>query len=212
MCCVVTWTGCSASATRCSSRPEDASRPRSPPRSKSGTPKLEEAGTALAVARTELVARLAPVLAESYAALAGRGRATAMRYEPEWFRVGLGVALRDAQADDVRRGVTTVGPHRDEVELALAGEPARTHARRRVSSAPSRWRCAWRRTRWSPTRPVQRRSCCSTTSSPSSTRRVAAALLANLPVGQTLLTTAADVPEGTDPDLVLRVAHGTVAP
>ncbi len=90
--------------------------------------KLDEAGTALAVARTELVARLAPVLAESYVALAGQGRAATMRYEPDWFRVGLGAALLDARADDVRRGVTTVGPHRDEVELALAGEPARTHA------------------------------------------------------------------------------------
>ena len=37
-----------------------------------------------------------------------------------------------------------------------------------------------------------------------------AALLANLPHGQTLLTTAADVPEGTHPDLVLHVAAGTI--
>ena len=36
------------------------------------------------------------------------------------------------------------------------------------------------------------------------------ALLANLPAGQTLLTTAADVPEGTHPDLVLHVAAGTI--
>ena len=30
--------------------------------------------------------------------------------------------------DDLRRGVSTVGPHRDDVDLRLAGLPARTHA------------------------------------------------------------------------------------
>ena len=43
-------------------------------------------------------------------------------------RRGLAAALAAARADDVRRGVSTVGPHRDELELRLAGMPARTHA------------------------------------------------------------------------------------
>ena len=41
---------------------------------------------------------------------------------------GLAAALAAARADDVRRGVSTVGPHRDEVELRIGGLPARTHA------------------------------------------------------------------------------------
>ena len=35
---------------------------------------------------------------------------------------------RDARRDDLRRGVTTVGPHRDDLDLAIGGLPARTHA------------------------------------------------------------------------------------
>ncbi len=37
-------------------------------------------------------------------------------------------ALGAARATDVQRGVSTVGPHRDELELVLAGLPSRTHA------------------------------------------------------------------------------------
>ncbi len=173
--------------------------------------KLEEAGTALAVARSEMVARLAPVLTEAYAALAGPGRAASMRYEPDWFQVGLGVALRDARDDDLRRGVTTVGPHRDEVVLALAGEPARTHAsqgEQRTLALALRLASHQVVTDETGAAPILLLD--DVFSELDASRR--AALLANLPVGQTLLTTAADVPEGTDPDLVLRVAHGTVSP
>ena len=37
------------------------------------------------------------------------------------------------------------------------------------------------------------------------------ALLAHLPVGQALLTTAGSLPEGVAPDLVLHVRGGTIA-
>ncbi|MBN2622067.1 MAG: DNA replication and repair protein RecF, partial [Acidimicrobiales bacterium] len=47
-------------------------------------------------------------------------------------RAGLAAALSSAlaaaRADDVRRGVSTVGPHRDELVLSIGGAPARTHA------------------------------------------------------------------------------------
>ena len=42
--------------------------------------------------------------------------------------MGLAAALAAARDDDVRRGVSTVGPHRDELELSIGGMPARTHA------------------------------------------------------------------------------------
>ena len=45
-----------------------------------------------------------------------------------WLGQGLAAALAAARSDDVRRGVTLVGPHRDDLELALGGLPARTHA------------------------------------------------------------------------------------
>jgi DNA replication and repair protein RecF len=171
--------------------------------------KLAEAGSALADARSELVGQLAPVLTEAYQALAGAGRAATIRYDPPWRATGLATALGEARKDDVRRGVTTVGPQRDEVELTLSGSPARTHASQ-----------GEQRTFALALRLASHRVVADATGSPpilllddvfselDATRR--AALLANLPRGQTLLTTAADVPEGTDPDLVLRVADGTV--
>jgi DNA replication and repair protein RecF len=36
--------------------------------------------------------------------------------------------LAAARADEIRRGVTLVGPHRDELEISLHGLGARTHA------------------------------------------------------------------------------------
>ena len=52
----------------------------------------------------------------------------ALEYEPAWRHAGLATALAAARDDDVRRGVSTVGPHRDDVEIVLGGMPARTHA------------------------------------------------------------------------------------
>jgi DNA replication and repair protein RecF len=172
--------------------------------------KLADAGTVLAEARSALVAQLAPVLTEAYRSLAGGGRVATIHYDPPWRTTGLAAALEDARRDDVRRGVTTVGPHRDEVELTWSGNPARTH--------PSQGE---QRTFALALRLASHRVVADATGSPpilllddvfselDATRR--AALLANLPRGQTLLTTAADVPEDTHPDLVLRVANGAVA-
>jgi len=41
---------------------------------------------------------------------------------------GLAESLKSARNHDVLRGVTTVGPHRDELQLLINGLPARTHA------------------------------------------------------------------------------------
>jgi DNA replication and repair protein RecF len=90
--------------------------------------KLAQAGEALATARVELVERLAPVLASTYDALARRPAMVTLAYDAPWKNRGLAAALAAARHDDLRRGVSTVGPHRDELALALSGAPARTHA------------------------------------------------------------------------------------
>ena len=41
---------------------------------------------------------------------------------------GTRILGQQSATDDVRRGVSTVGPHRDEVELSIDGLPSRTHA------------------------------------------------------------------------------------
>ena len=45
-----------------------------------------------------------------------------------WRDEGLAAALAHARPDELRRGVSLVGPHRDELALAVNGLPARTHA------------------------------------------------------------------------------------
>jgi DNA replication and repair protein RecF len=90
--------------------------------------KLAEVGEAWASARAELVDRLAPEADAAYEELAGAPHRVAMRYEPEWRASGLLVSLERARDDELRRGVTLVGPHRDELEISLSAMPARTQA------------------------------------------------------------------------------------
>lgn len=90
--------------------------------------KFAEAGEAWGQARRELVDRLGPRVEAAYAALAGEGHPVVLRYDPPWRTAGLGAELEAARADELRRGVTLVGPHRDELEVWLSAMPARTHA------------------------------------------------------------------------------------
>jgi DNA replication and repair protein RecF len=94
--------------------------------------KLAEVGEALAAARTALAADLSPLVAEAYAALAAGSAAPSrlpirLSYEMSW-PGPLAAALAAARDDDLRRGVTTVGPQRDDLLLSIGGLPARTHA------------------------------------------------------------------------------------
>ncbi len=101
--------------------------------------RLAGAGTELAEARGELARALGPPVASAYAALARRdpggptggapGPTTlaAIAYRPTWDG-SLAEALARCRLDDVRRGATTVGPHRDDLELTLGGRDARVQA------------------------------------------------------------------------------------
>ena len=94
--------------------------------------KLASAGEKLSSVRTSLAAALEPVAADAYrnvaVAMSHRGRdRIGLSYLRSWSG-SLADALREARNDDIRRGITTVGPHRDEVELRVGGLPARTHA------------------------------------------------------------------------------------
>jgi DNA replication and repair protein RecF len=91
---------------------------------------LAQLGTTLADARAELIARLEPEVAKAYGQLAGTGPGVTVTYSAPWRSApeGLAGALAAARGDDIRRGISTVGPHRDEVTITLAGMPSRTHA------------------------------------------------------------------------------------
>lgn len=168
--------------------------------------KLAEAGEELVRLRRALCERLAPVVTEAYAAVAVGAEARAhvgMAYEASWSGP-LAAALAAGRRDDLRRGANLVGPHRDDVAFAVGGLPARTHAsqgeQRSLALA---------------LRLAAHSVVAATTGSPpvlllddvfsELDRARSDALVAALPSGQVLLTSASGLPPGAAPDKVLRI-------
>ena len=93
--------------------------------------RLVQAAEILIAARLVLVDALAPLVAASYAALSGAhpgdGEPVVLTYEASWTG-DLRRALVEARPGDLRRGVTTVGPHRDDLAVLLGGRDTRTQA------------------------------------------------------------------------------------
>ncbi|SHK63949.1 DNA replication and repair protein RecF [Nocardiopsis flavescens] len=102
---------------------------------------LAEAGAELLAARLDLVEALRPLVGASYAGLTDSGGPAVPAYrsslvdegeEPPRGREDLARALREAMAAqrdrELQRGVSLVGPHRDDLFLELGGMPARGYA------------------------------------------------------------------------------------
>ncbi|MEZ5177401.1 MAG: hypothetical protein R2746_03725 [Acidimicrobiales bacterium] len=129
-------------------------------------------------------------------------------YEPAWLATGLADASWRL-GDDLRRGVSTVGPHRDELDLVLGGLPARTHAsqgEQRSLALALRLAAHEVVTRRTGSAPVLLLDDVFSELDPDRS----AALLASLPSGQTILSTASGLPAGAVPGRVLHVAEGVV--
>lgn len=170
---------------------------------------LAALGEQLGHARSVLVERLQPLVTEAYEQLAGAPTAVALDYQPPWRRTGLAAALAQARSDDVRRGVSTVGPHRDELELSIGGHPARTHAsqgEQRTLALGLRLAAHRLVAERTGTAPVLVLDDVLSELDPDR----AAALLTNLPAGQIVITTAGVLPEAAHPDRVLRIEGGCV--
>jgi len=86
---------------------------------------LVEVGGEVSRARSKAVAELAPEAARCHAEIAP-GERLWIAYEgpPE----NLAEAVNNSVAEDLRRGVTSVGPHRDDLHIELDGEDARAYA------------------------------------------------------------------------------------
>jgi DNA replication and repair protein RecF len=171
--------------------------------------KLDASGSELGQERATAIAQLQPVAEEAYRHLAGEQIAIGLRYEPEWRRTGLATALKAARADDIRRGVSTVGPHRDDIELSIGALPARTHA------SQGEMRCLALSLRLAAHKLVAERSGMTpllvlddVLSELDPVR--CAALLDALPAGQVVLTTASPLPESARPDRVVTIERGTI--
>jgi DNA replication and repair protein RecF len=160
--------------------------------------RLAGAGESLAQARTELAVELNPLVTASYQALTGRVAAgvetVELAYQRSW-EATLAEALVASRRDDLRRGVTTVGPHRDELSTRLNGRDAR------VQASQGEQRCLALALRLgvhelvtvrvgSP--PILLLDDVFSELDPVRSR----ALVRELPAGQTLLTTASPLPDG----------------
>jgi DNA replication and repair protein RecF len=173
--------------------------------------KLVESGGRLAEARQHLLARVEPVLSQTYDAVANRPAEVTATYLAEWAREGLDAALAAGRRDDLRRGVSTVGPHRDDVDLRIGGLPSRTHAsqgEQRSLALALRLAAHQVITDVSGSAPVLLLDDVFSELDPDRSD----ALLANLPPGQTLLTSASGLPPKADPELVLHVRDGQITP
>ena len=172
--------------------------------------KLVEVGERFGHARATLVERAEPFVVEAYGQLAPTPTGVGLSYDPPWRRSGLAAALAEARRDDLRRGVSTVGPHRDELTLTIGGLPARTHAsqgEQRTLALALRLgahRLVAERTGSVPVLVLD-----DVLSELDPAR--ASALLGHLPGGQIVITTAGPLPAAAAPDRVLRVEAGTVA-
>lgn len=87
--------------------------------------KLCRAGEALRAARNEYLAVLAPAAEEIYSGLSSGREKVGFRYISK-AEGPLAQALREARREDILNKATTVGPHRDDVEITLNGDSVRS--------------------------------------------------------------------------------------
>jgi DNA replication and repair protein RecF len=166
--------------------------------------RLADAGKVLVTARERLVTALDEFVRPAYARMAGVPDevVVSQEYIRSWSGELLD-ALAAHRTEDLRRGVNTVGPHRDDLLLTLDGREARTHA------SQGEQRCLALALRIGVHQLVTIRTSLTPTLllddvfselDPARSR----ALVAELPPGQSILTTAAPLPEGI---AVARLLH-----
>jgi DNA replication and repair protein RecF len=167
---------------------------------------LAVAGEELIRARESLLQEIAPLADKAFRDLTRADEPLALAYMRS-FVGDLAEALKISRDEDVRRQLTTIGPHRDDIEVKVGTLDART----RVSQG--RQRCATLALRLAAHGAVT----AAARTSPvlllddafsELDEQTAEALFHELPTGQALLTTAGPLPTGADPAVVIRVAQG----
>lgn len=168
--------------------------------------RLDAAGTVLVEAREALVADLAPITSAHYSRVAGQSTVVNLEYRRSWSG-SLLEALAASRSKDIERGVSLIGPHRDELELSLGGLPSRTHAsqgEQRSLALALQLAAHQLATERLGSPPVLLLDDVFSELDPFRSR----ALLAGLPPGQTLLTTALPAPEEVSAAKIYAVAAG----
>jgi DNA replication and repair protein RecF len=170
--------------------------------------KLDAVGTEAATSRHALVEQLQPLVGAVYDRVAERAAHVKLAYQRSWTGP-LRDALLAARNDDVRRGVTTVGPHRDELFCTIGGLPARTHASQgEQRSLALALRLAGHQavTDRVDSAPVLLLDDVFSELDPDRCE----AFLQAMPPGQALLTTSSALPAEARPEVVVRIEDGKV--
>jgi len=171
--------------------------------------RMAELGERLGEERDSLISRLEPLVVEAYQRLAGESPDVRLDYRAPWREQGLANSLAQSRSDDLRRGVSTVGPHRDDLEVWLDSMPSRTHA------SQGEQRTLALALRLAAHRLIAER----VGSTPilvlddvlsELDERRATALLEDLPAGQIVITSASSLPPAAHPDRIIRIADGAV--
>ena len=167
--------------------------------------RLIGAGDQLVAARQDLLTSLSPLIDVSYRTLSGQaGHDVAAVHYAASAPDGLAEGLRSARSDDLRRGITTIGPHRDDLTLLLEGRDARTQAsqgEQRTFALALRLAVHLAASDHLGEPPLLLLDDVFSELDPDRARR----LVNELPPGQALVTTASPLPEGINPALVVDV-------
>ncbi len=172
---------------------------------------LVQYGEELIKARLQILDEITPLVQQSYRDIAGADVPVVLEYQSTLGDASFSSALVAARNACVRRGLTTVGPHRDELAVVLNGTLARTHAsqgQQRSLALALRLSVHRLATERFGTPPVLVLDDVFSELDPA--RRQA--LIDHLPPGQTILTTASDLPDGLAPQAIYDIHDATVVP
>ena len=172
--------------------------------------RLATTGERVASSREDLVAALSPYASTAWTALAPSAGDLALSYRRS-FTGSLAEAIAASRQEDLRRQVTTVGPQRDELEIEAGGLDSRTRlsqGRQRAVALALRLGIHRYVTEVTGSTPVLLLD----DAFSELDERTSRALVAELPRGQALLTTAGELPPGASPDLVVEISAGRVLP
>ncbi len=163
---------------------------------------LAQLGSFVLERRYEVLEQLIPLAAECYQTLAADDTEITADYVTSWTEGSLADALAASRGNDVRRGLSTVGPHRDEIAFTINGFASRTEAsqgEQRTLALALRLgghRLITKRLGEPPLLLLD-----DVLSELDPDRSFA--LLSTLPPGQTVITSASSLPVATKPDTLL---------
>ena len=177
--------------------------------------KLAAVGDELGRARNELISVLSPLVQVAYQSLVDDPCASRLTYDAPWREAGLATALAEARDDDLRRGTGTVGPQRDDMIVELDEFASRTqgsHGEQHSLGLALRMAAHQAVNNSFGTPPVV---ILDDVLAALDVRRASALferLLATVPYGQLIVTSAHPLPTSTRITRRLRVSAGTITP